>query len=72
MMKDDLCATMVRELRALAREVAAYPSDVALWQVLPGIANPGGTLARRQAMQVLAVEHHAPGVRLQVPTDNLK
>lgn len=44
-MTDDLRATMVRDLKALSREVTAYPSDAALWQMVPGITNPGGTLA---------------------------
>ena len=42
---DDLHAVMVRDLRALAREVSAYPSDAHLWQVMPGITNAGGNLA---------------------------
>lgn len=45
MLSDDLQAVMVRELRALSREVARYPDDASLWRVLPGIANSGGTLA---------------------------
>ncbi len=36
---------MVRDLRGLAREVSAYPTDADPWRPLPGIANPGGTLA---------------------------
>lgn len=35
----------VRDLRALNRELEAYPSDGAVWAVPPGIANSGGTLA---------------------------
>jgi hypothetical protein len=42
---DDLRAVMVRDLRAAAREVRSYPDDASLWRELPGIANPGGTLA---------------------------
>jgi uncharacterized damage-inducible protein DinB len=42
---DDLRAVLVRDLRALGREVTAYPSDTALWQAVPGITNTGGTLA---------------------------
>lgn len=45
MFSDDLRAVMVRDLRAVAREVSAYPSDQALWLSVPGIANSGGTLA---------------------------
>jgi uncharacterized damage-inducible protein DinB len=40
-----LCAIMVRDLRALHREIALYPSDESLWRVPPGISNSGGTLA---------------------------
>lgn len=36
---------LARDLRTLAREVSAYPSDELLWRTVPGIANPGGTLA---------------------------
>lgn len=35
---------MTRELRALRREVEAYPRDADLWRSAPGIANPGGSL----------------------------
>ena len=39
-----LRTVMLRELRALRREVEAYPSDADLWRVVPGIANSGGNL----------------------------
>ena len=45
MLADDLGVVMARELRAVAKEVAAYPTDEALWRTVPGITNPGGTLA---------------------------
>lgn len=45
MSPDDLRAVMVRDLRALSREVSAYPTDAHLWQSLPGITNGGGSLA---------------------------
>lgn len=51
-MRDDLRAMMERDLRALAREVMAYPSDAALWQVVPGVTNTGGTLALHLAGNV--------------------
>jgi hypothetical protein len=38
-------AVLLRDLDALAAQVRAYPGDAALWQPVPGIANPGGTLA---------------------------
>lgn len=36
---------LLRDLDGLAAQVRAYPTDAALWQEAPGIANPGGTLA---------------------------
>lgn len=36
---------MLRELRALDREIAAYPDDASVWQTAPGISNSAGTLA---------------------------
>ena len=38
-------AVMLRELRALDREIAAYPDDESVWQVAPGISNSAGNLA---------------------------
>ncbi|MCR4340040.1 MAG: DinB family protein [Gemmatimonadaceae bacterium] len=35
---------LARDLRALAREVDAYPNDELVWRTAPGIANSGGTL----------------------------
>jgi len=35
---------LLRDLRALAREVDAYPSDDVLWRTVPGISNSAGTL----------------------------
>lgn len=40
----DLRTILERDLRGLQREVAAYPSDAAPWQLLPGLTNCGGTL----------------------------
>lgn len=39
-----IAALLDRDLRALGREVAAYPDDGSLWRAIPGIANVGGTL----------------------------
>jgi hypothetical protein len=36
---------LLRELVSLRKEIEAYPSDAALWAVVPGISNAGGTLA---------------------------
>lgn len=40
----DFSAVIVRDLRAVQREVQAYPDDAMLWQPAPGITNSGGTL----------------------------
>ncbi len=39
-----VAAILDRDLRALAREVEAYPDDAALWQLPEGVLNSGGTL----------------------------
>jgi len=44
-MKEWITNVITRELKALRREVESYPNDADLWEVLPGIANPGGNLA---------------------------
>jgi uncharacterized damage-inducible protein DinB len=36
---------MLRELRALEREIAAYPDDESVWRVPPGVSNSAGNLA---------------------------
>jgi hypothetical protein len=41
----DLLVLFRRDLDALAREVALFPDDEALWRKVPGIANAGGNLA---------------------------
>lgn len=41
----DLLVLFRRDLDALAREVALFPDDEALWRTVPGIANSGGNLA---------------------------
>jgi hypothetical protein len=38
-------AMLVRELNSLRLEIEAYPTDADLWAIVPGIVNPGGTLA---------------------------
>lgn len=40
-----LRAMMVRELDAFIREVEAFPDDISLWHVRPGVANSAGNLA---------------------------
>lgn len=40
---------MLRELRGLDREIAAYPDDATVWQTPPGISNSAGNLALHMA-----------------------
>lgn len=41
---DVVAKIIVRDLRALGRELEAYPSEEAVWAVPPGVANSAGTL----------------------------
>ena len=41
----ELKTLLLSDLARLRREVEQYPDDASLWRPLPGIANPGGTLA---------------------------
>jgi uncharacterized damage-inducible protein DinB len=40
----DFGAVIVRDLRAVQREVQAYPDDAMLWKLTPAITNSAGTL----------------------------
>jgi uncharacterized damage-inducible protein DinB len=55
-----LAAIVDRDLRALAREVEAYPDERQLWQPVPGMANTAGTLALHLAGNL----RHYLGARL--------
>ncbi len=44
-LRDSLRFVMLRDLRSLEAQIAAYPDDDSLWQVVPGISNPAGNLA---------------------------
>jgi DinB superfamily len=41
----DLAAMLDRDLRALRRELEAYPDERQIWQPVPGLTNTAGTLA---------------------------
>jgi hypothetical protein len=45
MLTSAIGSILSRDLDALRREVEAYPEGDELWRALPGVANPGGTLA---------------------------
>ena len=49
MLRDGVRAVILRELRALDREIAAYPDDGSVWQTRAGVANSAGTLALHMA-----------------------
>jgi hypothetical protein len=55
-----LTTVMTRELRALTREIRAYPDDESLWKTIPGAVNAGGTLALHLAGNI----QHYVGARL--------
>lgn len=42
---DAIRVVMLRELRGLDREIAAYPDDASVWKTAPGISNTAGNLA---------------------------
>jgi len=44
LLRDALRVMILRELRALDREIAAYPDDDSIWLTPPGISNSTGTL----------------------------
>jgi len=46
MMLRSVAGLIARDLRALRREVEAYPTDEALWMTVPGAPNSGGALVR--------------------------
>lgn len=46
---DAIRVVLLRDLDAAVREVEAYTSDDALWRIVPGTSNAGGTLARHLA-----------------------
>src|SRR4030042_6235989 len=41
----ELRTVLLRDLEALARQIALYPDDYAPWRMLPGLPNSGGSLA---------------------------
>lgn len=41
----ELAALFARDLTRVAQETAAFPSDDALWQTVPGVTNSAGNLA---------------------------
>ena len=56
-----IAGLLSRELRALRREVEAYPSDAALWRLPPGLPNAAGTLVLHLAGNVQHYVGHCLG-----------
>ena len=44
LLRDSLHAVLLRDLRSLDAQVAAYPDDESLWKFVPGISNSAGNL----------------------------
>jgi uncharacterized damage-inducible protein DinB len=60
MLTEHLKTVITRELRALARQIQAYPDDASVWRTSPGVANSAGTLALHLAGNV----QHYVGAKL--------
>lgn len=43
--RSELISLFTRDLRRVAQEIAAFPTDESLWQTAPGVANSAGNLA---------------------------
>ena len=52
MIGEYLTAIIMRDLRAVRREIEAYPDEASIWKQPPGIANSAGTLALHLAGNV--------------------
>jgi len=60
MLLRSVAAILDRDLRALRREIEAYPDERSLWQEVPGVSNVAGTLALHLAGNI----QHYLGARL--------
>lgn len=49
MLRPNIETVVTRELRAIRREVEAYPDEASIWRAVPGMPNTGGTLALHAA-----------------------
>jgi hypothetical protein len=52
LLRSALLTTVARELRAVKRELEAYPDEASIWRQVPGVPNSGGTLALHLAGNV--------------------
>jgi hypothetical protein len=53
MLTTTVAGLLTRELRALEREIEAYPDEAQIWQVHPALPNTAGTLALHAAGNLL-------------------
>jgi uncharacterized damage-inducible protein DinB len=60
MLTKSVAAILERDLRALRREVEAYPDERQIWQAVPGLPNTAGTLVLHLAGNL----RHFVGARL--------
>ncbi len=60
MLTKSVASILARDLKALRREIEAYPDERQLWQAVPGLPNTGGTLALHLAGSL----RHFVGARL--------
>ena len=60
MLVSTVAAIVDRDLRAVRRELEAYPDEQQIWQTVPGLANSAGTLALHLAGNL----QHYIGARL--------
>lgn len=60
MLTAHLKTVITRELRALAREIQAYPDDASVWRTFPGATNSAGTLVLHLAGNI----QHYVGAKL--------
>ena len=56
-----LHAILLRDLRALRREIESYPDDASVWALPPGIANSAGTLVLHLAGNLRTYVGHVLG-----------
>ena len=49
MLASTIQTLITRDLRAIRREIEAYPDDASVWRAVPGLPNTAGTLALHAA-----------------------
>jgi hypothetical protein len=44
-MLDSILKVLVRDIGSVVKQIELYPDDALVWEAVPGLSNPGGTLA---------------------------